>query len=97
MSDHLCLKNFSSDFIKEHPSVKWVKLSLSTIRHMSNKYIEAKTGQEVTYQYEHTIKSGKRKGEVELKTEKSFVTHSYCPFCGKKYEEEQPEIKKEPA
>ena len=39
------------------------------------------TGQRITFNYTHTMRNGK---QIE-KTGKSFVTHDYCPFCGKKY------------
>lgn len=35
-------------------------------------------------QYEYTNK----KGDVKLKKKKINITHTHCPFCGKKYDEE---------
>lgn len=42
---------------------------------------EGKTGQRIDVYYNHTLKNG----EVRTKKRKSFVGHTFCPFCGKKY------------
>jgi hypothetical protein len=60
---------------------RYVKFKLSTIMDMARKSQIKKTAQEVEIGFDYTNK----KGETKPKTEKSFVTHIYCPFCGEKY------------
>jgi len=67
--------------LKENSNIGWVRFSLSTIVSMDGKDKINKTGQEIEYSYTHT----KKNGEQVERTRKSFVTHTYCPFCGEKY------------
>ena len=41
----------------------------------------AKTGQKIEVYYDKVMKNG----EVRNVKRNSFVSHDYCPFCGKKY------------
>ena len=62
-----------------NPAITAVYFDLSNIGSFgSDKRI---TGQKVEVYYNHTMKSG----EVRNKKRNSFVSHQYCPFCGKKY------------
>lgn len=67
--------------MNEEPEVQWVRFDLSTIRDISRQDAINKTGQKIELAYKHT----KRDGTVITKTQKSFVTHSFCPFCGEEY------------
>jgi Ni,Fe-hydrogenase III large subunit len=61
----------------------YVRIDMSTIlvRLKNGKEIENLTGQRIEIGYNHI----KRDGTVQKKERKSFITHDYCPFCGKKY------------
>lgn len=73
-----CINKVRESIKNEGPHIKWVSFDLSTI---SDGKIGNMTGQRITVGYTHTNKHG-----VEVqKEEKSFITHIYCPFCGKKY------------
>ncbi len=41
----------------------------------------AKTGQKIWITEVHTMKNGEKRQKERV----SFMTHNYCPFCGKKF------------
>lgn len=75
-----CIKKLYEE-IKKEKDVKYSKISLSTIVDYNSKNPINKTGQQLRIIYRH-----KRKDGIETeKTENTFITHNFCPFCGKKY------------
>ena len=70
--------------IKDFKGVTGVVFSHSNIISINdgNRSSIKKTAQEITVQSLVTLKNGKEKETYK----KSFVTHTYCPFCGVKYE-----------
>ncbi|MGN6478314.1 MAG: hypothetical protein ACTHKV_13900 [Flavipsychrobacter sp.] len=79
--NHDCISKVREQLKAADPSLGWVRFDMSTIKDMSKKDGINMTGQRIEYSYKHT----KKDGTVIEKTGKSFVTHDYCPFCGKKY------------
>lgn len=79
--NHDCISKVRKQLKDADPSLGWVRFDLSTIQDMSKKNGIEMTGQRIEFSYKHKKKDGT---EVE-KIGKSFVTHAYCPFCGKKY------------
>lgn len=79
--NHDCISKVRQQVKDADPTMGWVKFELSTIKNMNNYDGINKTGQAIRFSYTHT----KRDGTTVEKTGKSFVTHNYCPFCGKKY------------
>lgn len=57
-----------------------VYFDLSNIQRFDGKG-PVKTGQRIEVYYNKTMKSG----EVRNQKRNSFLTHNYCPFCGRKY------------
>lgn len=80
--NHDCIAELRKQMMQADERLKWVRFDLSTIVDADARNPEYKTGQRIEYGYVHTKKDGSK---VE-KQEKSFITHKYCPFCGKKYE-----------
>lgn len=80
MANHKCVDKLRKKMMAESKSVKWIRFDLSDITTGDGKK-SGMTGQRIEYGYTHKKKDGT---EVE-KQEKSFVTHKFCPFCGKKY------------
>lgn len=80
--DHDCISKVRKQLKGADPTIGLVKFKLSTIKNLYIKNAIEKTGQEIEYSFTYTKKDGSK---VE-KTAKSFVSHDYCPFCGKKYE-----------
>lgn len=79
--NHDCLTGIRKELKAANPDMGFIRFDLSSIRDIaSTKGIEM-TGQRIEYSYQHK----KRDGSTIVKTAKSFVTHDYCPFCGKKY------------
>ena len=79
--NHDCISRVRKELKDANPGMGWVKFSLSTIKDASDKDSIEMTGQAIEYSYQHK----KKDGTIIDKTDKSFVTHDYCPFCGKKY------------
>ncbi len=77
-----CLEEIRSNIIANE-NANYVRIDCSTIRVRRDgmKDVENVTGQRVEIGY-NQIKKDK---SVIKKERKSFVTHDYCPFCGKKY------------
>jgi ribosome-associated protein YbcJ (S4-like RNA binding protein) len=79
--DHNCLKELVEFWKEDDPNFIRAEFELSTI-----KQIRSGNGIRMTGQSVHiTEKYIKRNGEVTTRTRKTFVSHNYCPFCGKKY------------
>ncbi|OSZ79303.1 hypothetical protein CAP35_13910 [Chitinophagaceae bacterium IBVUCB1] len=72
-------KQIIADFEKQGTPAQYVRFELSTIHSQGMKNLI--TGQAIEIGYQKANK----KGELQRKTEKSFVSHNYCPWCGKKY------------
>lgn len=81
MKKHDCLQKVREALKEADPKLTYVRFELSTIRDIDDNKSEPRTGQAIEYGYNHT----KKNGEVVTKSAKSFVSHEYCPFCGKKY------------
>lgn len=80
-----CLETIRKNIIANEKA-NYVRIDCSTItvRLENGKSIENVTGQRIEVGYDHT----KRDGTIQKKEYKSFVTHDYCPFCGKLYKPE---------
>lgn len=81
---HDCTPKIRKKLIKKDPRLVSVRFDLSNIVTWEQNKVIAKnqTGQRAWLQFKHK----KKNGEETIKEEKSFITHSYCPFCGKKYQ-----------
>ena len=80
--NHDCISRVREELKAANPDmISWIRFDLSTIKDMSKKNGINMTGQRIEYAYNHK----KKDGTVVEKTGKSFITHDYCPFCGKKY------------
>lgn len=78
MKKHDCISKVRTELKEQDKDATYIRFSLSTIRGEEK---DSMTGQEIVIGYNHT----KRDGMVIDKPQKTFVTHTYCPFCGKKY------------
>lgn len=68
-----CINNVRNEIMKADNTVTYVRFDLSTITDGNRSDI---TGQRIFLGSE---KNGKQKEE------KSFISHTFCPFCGGKY------------
>lgn len=77
-----CLEEIRKNIIKNE-NANYVRIDLSTItrRFEDAPDLENLTGQRIEIGYNHT----KRDGTIQKKERKSFITHDFCPFCGKEY------------
>lgn len=77
-----CLETIRKNII-QNEKANYVRIDCSTIlvRLENGKEIENATGQRIEIGYNHI----KRDGSTQKKERKSFITHKFCPFCGKKY------------
>jgi prophage DNA circulation protein len=80
MKKHNCLSNITENLVKQDKSIIGIRFDLSNIVQVDHKG-DAKTAQKVWVR----VKKKKKSGEEVIKDEVSFITHTYCPFCGKKY------------
>lgn len=80
MKEPCCNPKVREELMKSDPTLTHVYFDLSNIGRLDGKG-STKTGQKIEVGYNHTMKSG----EVREKTRNTFITHNYCPFCGKKY------------
>jgi hypothetical protein len=77
----LIRNNFFETLRQENKEPISLRFKLSSIMCMSERTGIKKTGQEIEFRYTFTNKKG-----IDIqKTETSFVTHAFCPFCGVKY------------
>lgn len=79
---HNCIDKKRKELMGETGKIKWIRFDLSTIRNTDGTG-EEMTGQRITYGYTHK----KKDGTEITKEDKSYITHTYCPFCGKKYKD----------
>lgn len=81
-----CLSKVRDEIKEGNPEITWVDIMLSNIVSLdemrTSKKKAKKTGQNIRFGYEYK----KKNGETVSKVGKSFISHSYCPFCGKKFE-----------
>ncbi len=83
--DHArCLDKVRKQIMKASPELKYVRFDLSNIiswdeNNKRSRY--PKTGQRIVVGFDKKRKDG----TVVSKEEKSFISHDYCPYCGKKY------------
>jgi len=77
-----CNAKVRKGLMTNNSSITHIYFDLSNIQDISKSNPVIKTGQNIEVGYNHTMKNG----EIRQKTRKSFVTHEFCPFCGKKYE-----------
>jgi hypothetical protein len=77
----LIRNNFFETLRQENKEPISLRFKLSGIMSMRERSSIKKTGQEVELRYSYKNK----KGEEKQKTETSFVTHNFCPFCGVEY------------
>lgn len=68
-----CFDNVRKQLKGADASVGYVRFKLVGVNGLSGQYIE----------YSQTIK--KKDGTEKTVEKKSYVTHLYCPFCGKKF------------
>lgn len=85
MKKHDCISKERAEIMKESPSVTYVRFDCATIKTFSGgseiEDQDEKTGQRIWIGYKKKNKQGV---EVQKET-KTFITHKFCPFCGKKY------------
>lgn len=81
--NHSCTDRVRKEIMSEDKTIKWLRFDLDTITEFEdNKRVaENKTGQRIVYCTERLNK----KGLLIKKEQKSFISHTHCPFCGKKY------------
>jgi hypothetical protein len=72
-----CITKIVKQAKKNDPTIEGIDFELSTIQMFGIKPIRFKTGQPIKI-YRKT-KSGNEKAT------KTFVAHSFCPFCGAKF------------
>lgn len=75
-----CLEEIKKDICKDS-SVNYVDIDCSTITNFNKKESGYKTGQRININYRYFLKNG----DSRVKNKKSFITHTFCPFCGIKY------------
>ena len=82
-SKHCCIEKVCKELMDQDSSITSLNFDLCTIRTFIKGVPPSnyKTGQKFGYSFKHT----KRNGEVVIKSTTSFLAHTYCPFCGKKY------------
>lgn len=79
---HDCLKQVIATIKKDNALVESVRFACANIVSFPPiKNEDKKTGQPIEIGLRHK----KRDGTITTKYEKTFITHGYCPFCGKKY------------
>lgn len=83
-----CRSEIRKELMQQDSSIKAVYFDLDNVTEWETDKegkrktnAEGKTGQRIEIYYDHTMKNG----EVRRKKRKSFVGHTFCPFCGKKY------------
>lgn len=82
MKKHNCIEKVRKELIKQDDKIEYIRFQLSTISSVpSYEDEDIKTGQEIHIGYKHKRKDG----TIVPKERKTFVTHTYCPFCGVKY------------
>lgn len=77
---HDCISKVRKELMNANPKIKTIHFELSTIANADGSK-QGMTGQAIQYTWEEANK----KGIVKTQRLKTFVTHKYCPFCGKKY------------
>lgn len=81
MKEHNCINEVTKRLMDANPRLTGVRILLSTLHDMDDKTAEVITGQPIEISFIHK----KKNGDEIRKYEKTFVSHAYCPFCGKKY------------
>ena len=72
-----CITNIIKKARKLDPTIEWIDFELSTIQMFGETPVKYKTGQ--------PIKICRKTKTGNEKTQKTFVAHSFCPFCGKQF------------
>ena len=72
-----CIQKITRLAKKSDPSIASVEFDLSLITTFRSSMTKYKTGQ--------GIKIYRKTKTGNTKTQKSFIAHTYCPFCGKKF------------
>ena len=69
--------------MQDDSTINYIRFDLSTCAEIEEGEIVKQnlTGQRIDIGYNHT----KRDGTIQKKERKSFITHDYCPWCGKEY------------
>ena len=81
-TEHCCLDKVRKQIMKGDSTITHVYFKLANIVTIGGKTESVKkTGQAIDYGFIHT----KKNGEKVEKSQSSFISHDYCPFCGKKY------------
>ena len=78
MVKHNCIDKVTKQLMDADPALKTVRIGFSTIT-------DGKTSNMTGQPVEVSFEKKKKDGTTKTVYEKSFVTHDYCPFCGKKY------------
>ena len=88
-----CLQEIREAWMKENQDITGVIYDCYPVTNLSDPKSPKKTAQRVEINYWYTKKDGSK----IKKTQKSFVTHIFCPFCGKSYDpiEVAPQEKKQ--
>lgn len=79
-----CINAVRKSIMENQPNIRGISFDYSNIVELKKNGTTGaykKTGQGVSIRYEHT----KKDGSTIEKYRKSFVGHTYCPFCGGKY------------
>jgi hypothetical protein len=77
---HDCISIKRKELMDANPKIKTLSVGLSTIATLDNTKRNM-TGQPIEYTWEETNK----KGVIKTRRAKGFITHKFCPFCGKEY------------
>lgn len=70
-----CLDEVRKDLMSQDENISYILFDMSNIKNMSRPELGYKTGQRLEVGYKN-----------KKKVDKTFISHDYCPFCGKKYE-----------
>jgi hypothetical protein len=69
-----CINKVRTELKNADPSIGYIRFKLAGENGITGQYIE----------YSQAVE--KRNGTIKQVEKKSFIAHSFCPFCGEAYE-----------